>query len=173
MLNFSRLMLALLLSMSLWACGGSDGSSSASTGAEAGTSASEESAVPGTIELTIEGNDQMRYNKERMEVYAGQTVKVTLRHVGELPVEAMGHNWVLLNQGTDMESFAMNAIEAKDNGYIPAGSEGKVIAHTEMIGGGQETTVEFQAPAPGTYDFICTFPGHYGFMQGSFVVKEA
>ncbi|MEM6771051.1 MAG: plastocyanin/azurin family copper-binding protein, partial [Bacteroidota bacterium] len=28
------------------------------------------------------------------------------------------------------------------------------------------------APAAGEYDFICTFPGHYGVMKGKFIVEE-
>ncbi|MCB0632702.1 MAG: azurin, partial [Lewinella sp.] len=26
-------------------------------------------------------------------------------------------------------------------------------------------------PAPGTYDYICSFPGHYALMQGKFIVE--
>jgi azurin len=90
--------------------------------------------------------------------------------VGQLPVEAMGHNFVLLKQGTDLASFATKAVEYPDNGYIPEGTD-KVIAQTEMIGGGEVTSVTFEAPAAGTYDFICSFPGHYIQMQGKFIVE--
>ena len=40
-----------------------------------------------------------------------------------------------------------------------------------MIGGGQSDTIEFDAPEPGTYDFICSFPGHYSVMKGKFIVE--
>ncbi len=29
----------------------------------------------------------------------------------------------------------------------------------------------FDAPAKGTYDFICSFPGHWATMQGKFIVE--
>ncbi len=163
-----KLLLIGLLSIFLYACGGGESQTASSD-----TTAQDEGpSVAPTVELTIEGNDQMRYNKERLEVFAGQKVTLTLKHVGQLPVAAMGHNWVLLAQGTDVETFAVSAVSAADNDYIPAGSGAEVIAHTKMIGGGEEVSIEFDAPAAGTYDFICTFPGHYGFMKGKFVVTE-
>ena len=33
-----------------------------------------------------------------------------------------------------------------------------------MLGGGES------APEPGTYIFICSFPGHYQLMMGEFIV---
>ncbi|SHF52102.1 azurin [Salegentibacter echinorum] len=130
------------------------------------TSASNEDMV----EVIIEGNDQMRFNKDEIKVKAGQTVKLTLKHVGEMSKEAMGHNWVLLTQGTNINEFGQKAVDAKDNDYIPEGSD-QVIAHTKLIGGGKTTTIEFTAPEKGTYDFICSFPGHYSLMKGKFIVE--
>jgi azurin len=40
-----------------------------------------------------------------------------------------------------------------------------------MIGGGATTTIEFAAPAKGFYSFFCSFPGHMGFMKGTFYVN--
>jgi azurin len=122
------------------------------------------------VEVTIEGNDRMQFNLEEIKVEAGQTVVLTLKHVGKLPKAAMGHNWVLLTQGTDIQKFGAAAAKAADNGYVPEGSD-QVITTTELIGGGQETTIEFTAPEVGTYDFICSFPGHYALMKGKFIVE--
>ncbi|MBT8261281.1 MAG: azurin, partial [Bacteroidia bacterium] len=38
-------------------------------------------------------------------------------------------------------------------------------------GGGQSTSVTFMAPEVGTYDFICSFPGHSALMKGKFIVE--
>ncbi|MDO5510595.1 MAG: azurin [Weeksellaceae bacterium] len=128
-------------------------------------------AVPGQqVSLEISGDDAMRFDKSELRVPAGSKVTLTLRHTGTLAKEAMGHNWVLLKQGTSINDFGMAAVNAKDNGYIPAGST-DYIAHTDMIGGGESTSVTFDAPAPGTYDFICSFPGHFSAMQGKFIVE--
>ncbi|MDR9415486.1 MAG: azurin [Gracilimonas sp.] len=122
------------------------------------------------VEITIEGNDKMKFNLEEIKVEAGQTVVLTLKHVGKLPKAAMGHNWVLLAQGTDINKFGAAASKFADNGYLPEDSD-QVLTATELIGGGQETTIEFTAPEAGTYDFICSFPGHYALMKGKFIVE--
>ena len=132
---------------------------------------SDTTAVDGeTVELEITGNDQMQFNKKELRVKAGQKVKLTLKHVGEMPENVMGHNWVLLKKGTDIADFGQKAVAAADNEYIPENTD-QVIVHTELIGGGETTTIEFTAPAAGTYDFICSFPGHYAIMQGKFIVE--
>ena len=122
-------------------------------------------------EIVIEGNDQMKYNLSEIKVKAGQTVKLTLKHVGTMAVEVMGHNWVLLKPGVTKEEFGMESMSAKESGYIPAKYEDMIIAHTEMIGGGEETSIEFTAPEAGSYIFMCSFPGHFGAMHGTFIVE--
>ncbi len=124
----------------------------------------------GVIEIQLTGNDQMKFNLEEIRVKEGQKVRLILTHTGQLPENAMGHNFVLLKQGTDLADFAQQAAGARENDYIPSGTD-KVIAHTEMIGGGEQTSIEFEAPPAGTYDFICSFPGHYIQMQGKFIVE--
>lgn len=121
------------------------------------------------IAIVIEGNDAMQYNKKEIVVNAGQKVKLTLKHVGKMPKAAMGHNFVLLKKGTDLAKFANEALKAKDNDYIA--NQGDIIAYTKLIGGGEETTISFDAPEKGEYDFLCTFPGHYALMKGKFIVK--
>lgn len=128
-------------------------------------------AVAAVAEITIEANDQMRYNLDRIDVKEGQTVRLTLKNVGKLPKEAMGHNWVLVKPGTDKEAFATAAMAAKETDYIPAGYEESIIVKTILTGGGEETTIEFPAPAKGFYSFFCSFPGHYGSMKGTFYVN--
>jgi azurin len=142
-----------------------------------GTAASEEETVVAVptetksevTEIVIESNDQMKFNLAEIRVKSGQKVKLTLQHVGKLPKESMGHNFVLLKDGTDVQKFAMAAGQARENGYIA--NEGDIIVHTTIIGGGESDTIEFDAPALGIYDFICSFPGHYAIMKGKFIVE--
>jgi len=124
----------------------------------------------GITEVLLTGNDQMRFNLSEIRVDAGDKVKLTLKHIGKLGVEVMGHNFVLLKQDVDRNEFGKKAVDAKDNNYIPEGTD-DVIVHTEMIGGGQQTTIEFDAPEKGTYEFICSFPGHVALMNGKFIVE--
>ena len=121
--------------------------------------------------INLTANDQMQYNLKTIEVTAGSTVRVNLKHIGQMAKNIMGHNFVLLKADVDLSEFAAAAISAKDTDYVPKSKEDQVIAHTTMIGGGESTFVEFTAPAAGTYKFLCTFPGHYVTMQGDFIVK--
>jgi azurin len=129
------------------------------------------SAQDAKIEIT--GNDQMQYNIKAFEVTEGQKVVLTFKHIGQLPVMAMGHNVVILNAGTAVPSFAAKCATAKENGYIPQDEESKkeIVAHTKMLGGGQSEEITFTAPAAGEYPFICSFPGHFAIMQGVMTVK--
>ena len=106
-------------------------------------------AVP--LELT--GNDQMQYDKKELTVVAGQNVTLKFEHVGKLPEVAMGHNVVILKSGTELAPFAMKCAPAKDHDYIAQDEESQslIIAHTEMIGGGEKTEVTFTAPEAGQY----------------------
>jgi len=127
--------------------------------------------------VALEGTDAMKFNTKSIEVPAGTTVKLTLTHTGKLPAQAMGHNFVLLQSGADGQAFATAAVGAKANEYIPPAMEGQVIAHTGIVGGAPDDTksltIEFPAPEPGEYPFLCSFPGHYAMMNGTFKVVEA
>lgn len=123
-----------------------------------------------TVEITLNANDAMQYDKTEFTVSAGQTVVLTLHHTGTMPEASMGHNFVLLTQGTDLAAFATEAMAAAENEYIPT-DDSSVIAHTKLIGGGESDTITFTAPEKGTYDFLCSFPGHYSLMKGKFIVQ--
>lgn len=124
----------------------------------------------GISEVYLTGNDKMKYNKTEIRVNAGDEVILTFEHVGEMSVETMGHNFVLLKKDTDVQEFGQKAVEAKENDYIPEDTDA-VIVHTKMIGGGEKTKITFQAPEKGKYDFVCSFPGHLALMKGVFVVE--
>ena len=83
----------------------------------------------------------------------------------------MGHNLVILKPGTDIAAFVQKAAEAKATDYIPESEKGSIIAHTKVIGGGESDTIEFTIAEKGTYDFICSFPGHYAVMKGKLIVE--
>lgn len=157
--------ISILIILLMTACGGT--STQTTTEKAPVTESTEVSAV---AEVVIEGNDMMQFNLEKIEVTDGQIVKLTLKHTGQMPAESMGHNWVLLKSGTNKTTFGSAAVSAKETEYIPESLKDQVIVYTKTIGGGEETTIEFASPKVGYYDFICSFPGHYGVMQGSFVV---
>ncbi len=123
--------------------------------------------------LELTGNDQMQYSAKTLEVTTGDKVTLSFKHIGQLPVVAMGHNVVILKPGTSVPGFAGKCATAKDTGYIPqdADSKAAVVAHTKLLGGGEADTITFTAGEPGAYPYICTFPGHFAIMQGVLTVK--
>ena len=123
------------------------------------------------VNIGITGNDMMQFSTKELRVRPGTNITLTLRHIGKMDITVMGHNFVLLKPGTEITDFSIQAANAgKPEDWIP--NDGKsVIAHTEMIGGGQSTSVSFTAPETGSYDFVCSFPGHSGLMKGKFIVE--
>lgn len=139
--------------------------------AACGDSGSSSDQVSKVVEFNLTGNDQMKFNLKNMVVKEGETVKVNFVNIGVMAKEVMGHNFVLLKQGVDAASFAAKAAAAKDNEYIPTDSIDDIIVYSKMLGPGEKTVVEFKAPAPGTYKYICSFPGHFTTMQGNLIVR--
>lgn len=124
------------------------------------------------INIVLTGDDLMKFDKTEIKAKAGKKVKLTLRHKGKMASNVMGHNVVILKKGVNVVAFAGKAAIARETDYIPTDdAKDDIIAHTSLIGGGQTTAVEFDAPAVGTYDFICSFPGHYALMKGKFIVE--
>lgn len=123
-----------------------------------------------TFTITLESNDQMQFNKKELKVPVGEPVVLTLKHVGKMAKEVMGHNFVLLDKGVDFNDFASKASVAKDTDYIPEDTS-EVIVHSALIGGGESDTVEFTIHEAGSYEFLCTFPGHYAMMKGILIAE--
>jgi len=126
---------------------------------------------PRTIQLA--GNDTMNYSLVTITAKPGEPLKVVLKVTSAQPPEQLKHNFVLLQPDTDAMAFAMAAVMAKDTGYIPPTMKNKIIVATQMAAGGQEVTATFKAPSkPGTYPYVCTFPGHFfAGMKGTLIVK--
>ncbi len=123
-------------------------------------------------EVTIESDDNMKFNLN--EVVADKSCEkftVTLKHVGSLPKNAMGHNWVL-TKTSDFAGVAQDGGKAGlAQNYIKEG-DSRVIAYTEIIGGGETTSVtidDLKSLTPGEdYSFFCSFLGHWSMMKGKF-----
>lgn len=162
-----RIIVMISMALMFAACGG--GGSEADSGSST-TAAPPPPAAPKAITVEIFGDDQMKFNRGEIRVKVGQEVTVKLTHTGQLPKESMGHNWVLLKPGTNVQEWALAAMAATDSEYVPAG-DAAVIANTGLVGGGESTEVTFTAPEAGTYDYICSFPGHYGVMKGKLIVE--
>lgn len=131
-------------------------------------------AVVADCATEIEGTDAMQYNVGSIVVPASCTdFKITLKHVGQSPVTAMGHN-VVIAKAADMQAIDADGIAAGAAANYVKPDDARVIAHTELVGGGQSTSVSFPVSSiqgDGPYAFFCSFPGHSAVMKGSISVE--
>lgn len=127
----------------------------------------------GGVKVDISASDTMKYNVTKIEAHPGEHVVVRLTNVGNLPKEAMGHNWVLLEAGVNPGAYAKLALTAKADNYQPRNLANKVIASIRILGPKESGSVSFTAPsAPGSYPYLCSFPAHFGAgMAGVLIVK--
>jgi azurin len=136
-----------------------------------------ETSVPGIEKLEfsdsiqLKANENMRFDKELFRVRAGKKISLILKNTGAKSAASMTHNVVILKSGIDIADFADIARNAKTEQYVPSSLDSLIIAHTRLVGGGDSDKVEFIIPKPGVYDFICSFPGHWGTMQGKIVAQ--
>ncbi|OAM31059.1 azurin [Eikenella longinqua] len=144
--------------------------SAASEAVPASEAASAPAAAAEGCSQLVETGDSMQYNTAEISVPKGCTdFTVTLKHTGSMPKASMGHNIVITAEG-DVNGVNNDGIGAgPDNDYVKPGDT-RVIAHTKLIGGGEETSVTFpvsKLAAGSSYKFFCTFPGHAGVMNGT------
>ncbi len=114
-------------------------------------------------------NQEMAFDKKTLHATAGQTVEIVLNNKDQ-----MSHNLVVIQPGSldtfgaMVDDFLKNPA-AEKMGYVPKSRY--VLGATEMLTPGVTGSVTFKLPdTPGTYPFVCTFPGHWRMMQGVIVV---
>lgn len=169
--TFRISVLALAAAFTLYSCGGKEDKATESSEIPV-TEEYTENEMPVTVvtdNLFIESNDQMQYTVSELKATVGK-ITLTLKHIGKMDKAVMGHNLVVLKPGTDVAAFALKAANARDTEYIPVSEKANVIAHTKIIGGGESDTIEFTISEKGSYDFICSFPGHVS-MKGKLIVE--
>lgn len=92
--------------------------------------------------------------------------------------QAVQHNWVLVDGDDTVAEVVNDAAQDLSRatrsaaGAVPPPDTPGLLAAAPMLDPGGEVTFTFEAPGPGTYEFICTFPGHYlAGMRGSLIVE--
>ena len=103
-----------------------------------------------------------------LDAEPGTTIQVRFNNTAQ----SIRHNWVLVKGDQTIASLVNTDGEAAGGpAFLPKQSE-HVLAATQMIEPGQSETLSFSVPAPGSYAFLCTFPGHYlNGMRGVLTVK--
>ncbi len=111
---------------------------------------------------------QMKYDTTEMLVRPGQPVKIHFVNGDDLP-----HNVVFCTPGTDTAALSMkqmeNPEEALKRNWLP--EDRSIWMSSKMLNPHEEQDLAFTAPQrPGTYPYVCTFPGHALTMRGELKV---
>ena len=132
------------------------------------TAAPPDTAVPAgagsSLEISVDG-DALTFDTSSFEVAAGAEVVLVFNNVSTINQ----HNWVLVKSGTKDDVAGRGTGAGPANAWVQP-DDPDVIAHTALLDPGDSGEVRFTAPAAGTYQFVCTFPGHNLGMFGEFVV---
>ena len=90
--------------------------------------------------LHVKARD-LNFDQTQLAVPAGAEVTLNLTNEGSLE-----HNWVLVHEEAELATTT------------PADAINQ--AASEVLAGGKSTTLTFTAPEPGSYQYVCTVPGH-------------
>ena len=116
------------------------------------------------VSLTIASDgDLLAFKPDRLTCPARAAVHLTFFHTGKYI--SQDHNWVLVVPGA-ADAVAKAALAAGEQaGWLPKGDR-RILAATPPCHRGQHVSVDFIAPPPGDYPFLCTNPGHGAVMHG-------
>ena len=135
-------------------------------GGEDAESESSEVAGPANLEIGVRGNT-LEFDTSKFTAPAGFEVVLTFSNGSTL----FEHNWVLVQDGTKDAVAAAGITAGVDNDWIPTNDD-RVLAHTRLLDPTETEEIKF-ALEPGSYQFVCTFPGHNITMFGDFEVAES
>ena len=118
----------------------------------------------------ISSGDLLKFNKKNLIVDSScSKFTIYFKHEGEMAAKIFGHNIVIVEtKNFDKVRSKIDMKLGEESGYLPDMPE--IVAKTGIIGGGSTTSVTFDATKlskNSKYMFFCSFPGHYGAMQGS------
>ena len=125
-----------------------------------------EAEAGGRVLLQISSiGDTLQFDVPELTAASGTEVVLQLSNTSTVNQ----HNWVLVKAGVKDDVAADGTAAGPSNHWIQP-EDPRVIAHTALLDPGSTGEVRFTAPAAGTYQFVCTFPGHNFTMFGDFHV---
>jgi azurin len=127
------------------------------------------SAEPFVLSIATEG-EFLAFSPTELTCPAGAHVRLFFKHGGRrIPQK---HNWVLVHPGYEQTVEKAGVAAGEASGWLRK-DDRHVLAASPLCSPGGEAVIEFIAPAPGDYPFICTTPGHAAEMHGVLHVTKA
>lgn len=128
----------------------------------------------GECDVNLETTQSMAYKTNEIVIKKScSEVTLNFKNNGTMPKAVMGHN-VVISKKSDMDAVLKDGMAlglAKN--YIKD-NDGRVVVASNVMGGGESTSVKFKTSAMNTnepYVFFCSFPGHSAVMKGNVKFK--
>ncbi len=125
--------------------------------------------IAGAREVRIECTSNLTFATTSFRARPGEAIRLTLVNPDVVP-----HNWALLTPGSlekvgSLTNRYISDPDAPLRHYVPDVPE--VLAYTDIVSPRQEFSIHFRVPeTPGSYPYLCTFPGHWSVMNGTLIV---
>jgi azurin/glucose/arabinose dehydrogenase len=117
--------------------------------------------------------EALKFDVTRIVVEAGKPFEVAFTNPDGMP-----HNIVFVQPGThqavaeSVQANPPNKLDSEGRAYVPENDK-RVIGASKLVEAGKSTSVQVTAPdKEGTYEFVCTFPGHWPVMKGQLIVTK-
>ena len=125
-----------------------------------------ERAAPGSTIVVGTLGDELAYDVVEIRARAGSEFMIDfVNHSGGMP-----HNIVFVRNDSDINPVGLAALEAAKTEYVPPNELDRIFAYSAMAGPGETVSLTVRVPdEPGTYPYICTYPGHFTVMQGTLI----
>ena len=119
--------------------------------------------------VTIGTVPGLKFDISEIQVKAGSKIKVVFNNNDD-----MLHNLVITKPGAANavgEAGLNLGLKGSELNYVPKTID--VLFHTNIVEPEKSEAIYFVAPKQaGTYQYVCTFPGHYSLMQGKLKVVK-
>lgn len=120
-------------------------------------------------DIAIDATDAMTFSSKEIAVKKScKTFNITLKHVGKLGKNVMGHNLVVTKEA-DQKAVLDDGSKAGAAAEYLKANDARVVAYTKLIGGGEQAATQLtlaKLDTKANYVFFCSFPGHAFMMKG-------
>ena len=116
--------------------------------------------------VVVTVRNAMAYETSRIEAPAGATVRLVVDNATTTS-PSMVHNVVVLADDDPATADRVSTARPDPEAGVP--EDPSILVYTPLAGPGETRAVVFTMPPPGTYTFLCTYPGHGRFMRGTLV----
>ena len=141
--------------------------SEAAEGHEDADAGSDTPVAAGPVALAVGAvGETLSFSETSITATSGSEVTITFDN----PSSNNQHNLVIVQDGTKDAVATDGTTAGPANDWVAPG-DARVVANTALLAPETSGDVTFTAPAPGTYQFVCTFPGHNFTMFGDFIVR--